>query len=248
MWGIPEAVLGWFSSQVVGLFAVLGVAIAGSWSLGLIERPGGHLGRAVGQLAAGNELRDDMLPLFWRMATLAPGWIALLGVSWAFAAVLGRDRPGWSLKGEWSDVGIGVVAGVLLQIPLIPALYVVIQLIVGELEPTGRALGLVDQIGGPFDVIMLYAFVAVGAPIVEELFYRGLVQRSLVERFGPYIGIGAASLIFGLVHFSLFELPALTLVGLILGLLAWRADRLLPAVVAHMVFNAWTLTILVAIA
>ena len=92
--------------------------------------------------------------------------------------------------------------------------------------------------------ILLVLCVAVGAPVVEELFYRGLVQPALIRLTNPTIGIGLASLIFGAVHFSVVELIPLSVVGLVLGLLAHQTGRLLPAIIAHMAFNSFTLAIL----
>ena len=107
-------------------------------------------------------------------------------------------------------------------------------------------MALVDAVDTPIKVVALYIAVAVIAPIVEELFYRALVQRSIVDKVGPWFGIPIASLIFGAVHFSWVELPALTAVGIVLGLLYHRSGRLGAPIVAHMTFNAFTLTALLA--
>ncbi len=245
-WGLSEAVLGWISAQFLAVAFTLGILGLGDWSFDTARRPGGNIGRAVGQLSAGDPLRDDALPLVWRMMTLAPLWIGLLAVPWLFAKALGRRRPGWSLDGEWSDVSVGAITGLLMQVPIIPIVFVVMQLIFGELEPTRQAQGFVEQLDSPVDYVVLYLFVAVGAPVVEELFYRGLVQRNLVERVGPVLGIGIASVIFGAVHASLVEFLPLSVVGAVLGVLAWRTGRLLPAIIAHMVFNATALTMALA--
>jgi membrane protease YdiL (CAAX protease family) len=234
-------------AQIVGLVGFVAILRLGDWTQFVPERTGGHIGRVVGQLASGVEPNDDSLPVLWQMASLIPSWVGLLAGTWLFARMLGRATPGWRVEFDPSDLGQGVLWGVLLQIPLIPVLYTLITLIFGELESSGRALALTDRIDSPIKVIAIFLFVAVGAPVVEELFYRGLVQARLVDRFGPTVGIGIASLIFGAVHFSWVELPALTLVGVVLGWLAWRSGRLAPAIIAHMTFNAFTLiTLLVA--
>ncbi len=69
--------------------------------------------------------------------------------------------------------------------------------------------------------------VVVGAPIVEELVYRGLLQRSLtsVVNAGPALVIIA--MWFSLIHLSPVEYPGLFLAGLVFGagVVADRADR-----------------------
>jgi membrane protease YdiL (CAAX protease family) len=86
-------------------------------------------------------------------------------------------------------------------------------------------------------VILLVLIVGIGAPIVEEIFYRGLAQRSLIRRFGPLWGIVLSSVLFAGSHLELLQFPALVAAGAVFGVLAYRFGRLGPAIVAHMVFN-----------
>lgn len=240
-WGVAEALLAWPAAVVVGTMAYLVVLEAGGYSNAIPERPGGHLGRAVAQLASGEELRDDSVPLIWQMVLLVPGWIVLLGVCWLFAGALGHTRDGWSLRGKARDVPLGAFAGALLQIPILIIVMILVQAIFGEIEQSGRALALVDLADTWPKVAVLVLFVGVGAPVVEEFFYRGVVQRWLVDTAGPVVGITVASVIFGAVHLSLIEFAPLATVGAVLGYLYWRTGRLLPAIVAHTTFNMITL-------
>ena len=244
-WGPGEVALGWIAAQLVGV-AAFGAVVALGFSLIAPQRPGGFLGRAVGQNRDGGEFVDDALPLAWQMLLQVPGWIVMLGVAWVFAGVAGKARPGWNIAGEPLDVVRGIVAGFLLQIPIVGIVVWLQSLVVGESE-SFRAQALVDSIDGPLDLVVLILIVAVGAPLVEELFYRGILQRSLVDRFGPVIGIGIASLVFGAVHFSWAELLPLTVVGAGFGILAHRYGRLLPAIIAHMMFNSMVLIILLVL-
>ncbi|NNC79118.1 MAG: CPBP family intramembrane metalloprotease [Acidimicrobiales bacterium] len=246
VWGLPEAGIGWITAQVLATASVLAVLAVGDWSLYRTERPGGNLGRAFGQLHTDQPLQDDTIPILWQFATFIPAWAGLLGAAWLAAYVANRSRPGWKITATGGDVAEGLLAGVLLQIPIIPLLYYAITEIFGELAPTGRALALVDAVDSPIKVVALFFAIAVAAPVVEELFYRGLVQRALVDRLGPVAGVSIASLIFGAVHFSWTELPALTVVGLVLGWLYHRSGRLGAPIIAHMTFNAFTLAALLA--
>lgn len=147
---------------------------------------------------------------------------------------------------ELSDIPLGVFSGAVLQVPLLVIVMVIIQAIFGDIEPSGRALALVDMADTWPKVVVLVAAVGVGAPIVEEMFYRGIVQRWLVGAVGPVVGIGVASIIFGAVHLSLIEFVPLTVVGVVLGIVFWKTGRLLPAVIAHTTFNMFTLVNLLA--
>ncbi len=244
VWGLAEATLAWLCAMFVGALFFTLILQQGDFAAP-VQRPGGFFGRATGQVATGQPLEDTAFPVAWQLLLLFPGWIVLLGVSWLFAGALGRDRPGWSMKGPLADIPIGIGAGIALQVPILVIVVMVMNVIFGEFEPSGRALALVDAASAsPLLTILLIVCVAVGAPVVEELFYRGLVQPALIRLTNPTIGIGLASVIFGAVHFSVVELIPLSVVGLVLGILAHRTGRLLPAIVAHMTFNSFTLAIL----
>jgi membrane protease YdiL (CAAX protease family) len=104
---------------------------------------------------------------------------------------------------------------------------------------------------GPGAWLLLVLVTCVGAPIVEELFFRGLVQTRLVGRLGPVRGIAVASLLFGAAHLIGWVGP-LTLVyalavagaGVALGTIRHLTGRLGTSMVAHCLFNAQALVAL----
>jgi membrane protease YdiL (CAAX protease family) len=80
--------------------------------------------------------------------------------------------------------------------------------------------------------------VVVGAPIIEELVYRGLLQGALVRRVRPAVAVVVVALLFALVHFRPVQYPGLFAFGLVLGVCALRTRRLGMAIAAHVGFNA----------
>jgi membrane protease YdiL (CAAX protease family) len=86
-------------------------------------------------------------------------------------------------------------------------------------------------------VVCLFLVAVVGAALLEELFYRGLVLRAIAMRLGPGPAIAISSLVFGIVHFQLLDTIALSLFGALCGWLAVRHGRLGPAIWAHAAFN-----------
>jgi membrane protease YdiL (CAAX protease family) len=145
------------------------------------------------------------------------------------------------------DAPLGFAAGLLTQLILIPLLYGPIfwltDLDSSDLEDPAR--GLTDRATNSFGVAMLILIVGIGAPIVEEIFYRGLLQRSLERRFGVWTGILGSAVLFGVSHFQLLQLPALVMFGVVLGVLAQRTGRLAAPIAAHIVFNMTTVLFLV---
>lgn len=85
------------------------------------------------------------------------------------------------------------------------------------------------------DTVSMFLYAAIGAPIAEELIFRGFVQRSLMP-FGQKFAIFGAALLFGMFHGNLIQTPYAFLVGLVLG---WVTAEYSVwwAVVLHMLNN-----------
>jgi len=79
--------------------------------------------------------------------------------------------------------------------------------------------------------------------ITEELFFRGFLQKTL-SRYGIHVGIWIASLLASLVHFQFYGFFSRLLLGAILGYLTYGAGSILPAMLGHFVFNAFTISAL----
>ncbi|HEV7938957.1 MAG TPA: type II CAAX endopeptidase family protein [Solirubrobacteraceae bacterium] len=90
--------------------------------------------------------------------------------------------------------------------------------------------------------IALAAFAAaVSAPVVEEVFFRGLVYRSLRNRLPVLLAALVAGLMFGLVHagaYPLVTLPSKAFFGIVMCLLYERTGSLLPGIAIHSFVNA----------
>jgi membrane protease YdiL (CAAX protease family) len=82
--------------------------------------------------------------------------------------------------------------------------------------------------------------IAVIAPIVEELTFRGL-GFSLIERFGTWTAILTIGVTFALAH-GLFEaFPELALFGCVLAWLRWKTNSVYPGMLLHGTFNSISL-------
>lgn len=91
--------------------------------------------------------------------------------------------------------------------------------------------------GGNVPFILIFMAVAVVPGICEELLFRGVVQPSFMKRLGPTWGILLTAFLFALYHANLQELPALFILGIFLGVLAFRAGSFLYSSLAHIIFN-----------
>lgn len=85
------------------------------------------------------------------------------------------------------------------------------------------------------------------APLIEELFFRAVVQRALLERWParPVLANGLTALAFGVAHLAYAPLPhALAVIApaLAIGLVYQRCRALAPCIALHAAFNAaWLL-------
>lgn len=85
--------------------------------------------------------------------------------------------------------------------------------------------------------LVLFVGVAITAPIAEEIFFRGALQRAFRKR-GVWFGILFTAALFALFHLRFQGLPALVPVSILLGFVVERSRSLLPAIAVHFANNA----------
>jgi membrane protease YdiL (CAAX protease family) len=154
----------------------------------------------------------------------------------------------------WPDIPLGIIAGVASQYVMVPVVEAPLLPFVHNLYTRlgHPAQSLTGHAHGP-GLVLLAVLVCVGSPVIEELFFRGLLLRALFgkmrelgPRLGPAVSIGLTALVFALAHFEALQFLGLLGFGIVLGLLAWRTGRLGPSIVAHMAFNTVTIIAIVA--
>lgn len=162
-------------------------------------------------------------------------------------ADLGFRRP------SGREAGIGVAAGVA---GIMAASRV--EFVLRSAFPDNGSPHLFVSGTPSFSLVLVVGVLACfGAPIVEELFFRGLVQTVLMRNLGTTPAIIVQAVLFGLAHFQLgmtFDQAAVRcgtvmVLGLINGCLRVHTGRLSTGIVAHATYNTIvTVIMLVAIA
>ena len=148
------------------------------------------------------------------------------------------------LRFRWADLPVGVVIGAAIQLVLVPALYLPFGGLVDDDQLSGPARDLFDGLHGAGLVAMAVGVIVV-APVVEELFFRGLLLGAMRRRWGTVAAVAGSSMVFGATHFQPLQFPALALAGAVFAMAAVRSGRLGPAVAVHAGFNATTFVALV---
>ncbi len=153
----------------------------------------------------------------------------------------------WGLSFRWSDLGTGL-GYAMVGVAAAGAAALATGALVGlEEDSAADNTAVVSNLdGSPWLIGILFA-VVIGAPISEELLFRGLILRSVAKRWGSVVGVIGSLLAFVPFHIAdggLFTEGQLVLwsatgtLGVILAICALRTGRLGAPIVAHVIVNA----------
>lgn len=171
-------------------------------------------------------------------------WGGMLGACWYASRMFatGSFRVDFSVRPKRSDVALGV----LFALADWAAANAVTQLVslLGR-SYAGDNSGIVTDVRDDVPALGLtVAFALLGAPIVEELFFRGLMQRSIQAWAGVPGAIAVQGLLFGAVHLGedsgaglLGLWLSLSAVGIVHGIVYQRYKRITTSMWTHVMFN-----------
>jgi len=87
----------------------------------------------------------------------------------------------------------------------------------------------------PFALVILSSALITG--FCEELLFRGVIQPAMIKKTGAVPGIIVTSILFAAFHVNAQEFVSLFLLGLFLGILAYRGGTFIYSALAHLLFN-----------
>ena len=103
---------------------------------------------------------------------------------------------------------------------------------------------MLDQLDGHTVVLALFGLMAVTiTPIFEELFFRGFLQPLFSRTLGVTGGILLTAVIFGALHASEYKfvwqyVAAISMVGVVLGVVRYRTNSIIPSTLMHACYNS----------
>jgi membrane protease YdiL (CAAX protease family) len=231
--------------QVVAGVAALGYALAVD-------------GGARPPMAVMQDLAAFALPMIW---ALVISEIFLLGLLWLYLRK--GDRLSAVYLDRWSKMSLILtigIAAVLIGAGL-AFNWAYGEYIVPNIEVQAELRRLFAAIPDTLpNSILLFVTIAVVAPLLEEILFRGLLQNSL-ENFAHEIlpekvlkhsfwkqlpiwaAIGLSALIFGAMHMDFYAMPPLVLMGAIFGVIYHLTGSLRVTIVLHMINNAAALAL-----
>ncbi len=120
---------------------------------------------------------------------------------------------------------------------LAPGLYLVVTLVLAVLpeswmESYSEASAGLDT-GGALGVLA----VVLVAPVVEEFIFRGLIMTRLSRAMPGWLAIVLSAAIFGICHGNPVWFGYAFVLGVVFGLMDWKAGSILPSILGHVTFN-----------
>lgn len=173
------------------------------------------------------------------LGTTAP-WLALAG--WPIITTRWRGNGpiidlGLSLT--WRDAGWGVLGGIAAIVCAAIAAAITTRFVPDLSSTAGDAGDELVKEGNRLTVLLFAMVVMVFAPIVEELFFRGLFFAALRKRgVGTALTVVITGVVFAGFHFEPVRFFVLLPTGLVLGLVRAKTGSTGASMVAHGVVNA----------
>lgn len=94
------------------------------------------------------------------------------------------------------------------------------------------------------DTFTVFLLVSFFAPILEEIIFRGIIQKGMINNgVKPSNAIIISALVFGLVHFNPWQFIGAFLLGIVLGVVYFKTKSLLMSILLHS-FNNTLLAIM----
>lgn len=181
---------------------------------------------------------------YWAMvATIGASQLAMAGVvlaAWKLTGAPFRERLGFTRpRVSRRDAVVVLIAG---GVPFMVA--IAFASLMPSLFPPDAVVALWNDCTLP-QAALWVAIIGLFPGVVEEVLFRGLIQRGFMHRFSPVISIIITSLLFAVMH---VDPPAMALaltLGLWFGFVAWRTGSILLTALTHFGINAgWNIAMI----
>ena len=222
-WGLGD--VGWFVLILVGTIIASAVLIVPL----IIIAPDAFTATNI----------DASTPLGAWILTLAQAFFFAGMVAWPLVVGWWKAdgwRKAFGFVVSWRAVWIGILGGIATLIAM--TVLTGITAVVFDQEVDSAGAEAAESISGhtvPFVLFLL--LIAVGAPFVEEIAFRGLVWGAVVKRgWSPWLATVIAGVPFALMHIEPIRVAPLLAAGLVLGTVR-QFGGLGAAMLAHGVVN-----------
>lgn len=95
-----------------------------------------------------------------------------------------------------------------------------------------------EAFGGEISFIGSIIGVIIVAPITEEILFRGIMLKGLLKRYSDLTSILVTALLFGILHFNIYQFVGAFIAGILLGWLYSKTNSLLLCIIGHATYNS----------
>ena len=147
----------------------------------------------------------------------------------------GLEKVGFKLQDPRRTLALGVGGGLLLFVLVLGAGYI-IQLLHPELLPQPFE-DVLHDVSTHQELLLMLLVGSVLAPLVEEMYFRGMVYPVLRKYIGVTWAIVISGVFFGMLHWDLWRAVPLALGGMALAYIYERSGSIYASWLAHGVWN-----------
>jgi membrane protease YdiL (CAAX protease family) len=146
---------------------------------------------------------------------------------------------------EKSNMYVLAVVGILLALPFVfwlgdlnQKIPLPDQLIKME-EQSSQQMAAFLKIRSSLDIVINVFIIALLPAICEELFFRGVLQRIIIQMTrNPWVGIVITAVLFSALHMQFMGFLPRMFLGIVLGAFYWFSGSIWTSMIAHFVNNA----------
>ncbi len=179
--------------------------------------------------------QTDNTAILLNLLAILPAHLFTLAVAWAVATRVNQ----FSL-----DETLGFKSGGFRwwYYPLVLIAFFAVAAVVSTFIPEGdnELLKILrSSRSATYIIVILATFTA---PLVEEVVYRGILYSALQRSIGAGGAIALVTFFFALVHVPQYwgspgTILMIVLLSLVLTLIRWKTENLLPCIIMHTIFN-----------
>jgi membrane protease YdiL (CAAX protease family) len=180
-------------------------------------------------------------------STSAGAWLIALSqllffagmASWPLA--VGRWKAdGWrrafGFVVTWRALWVGALGGIVTLVTMVVLTNITADLLNRDINSAGAEVAE-TMTGSGLAYALFLALIAVGAPFVEEISFRGLIWGAVAKRgWAPWVATVVAAVPFAVIHFEPIRIAALLAAGVLLGVTR-QFGGLGASMLAHAVIN-----------
>ncbi len=133
---------------------------------------------------------------------------------------------------------IGALYSFILILPLIFAFNYITEPLTSWMEIPPFFEEFLQQVQE--NKISSFISIVIFAPVLEELFCRGIILRGLLKHMSPAKAIVWSALMFGIMHLNPWQAIPAFILGLLMGWIYWKTHSLWSVIFIHFVNNGFS--------